>query len=119
MHDLSNPRRQETSMFGIVRINSFDEHKLAAASSDLRDFAGLHASQPGYAGSVTVKLAEGRRLTVNLWDSELDAAAGLSNLRAQVGHVLEPLMAAPSQLIGAGPVDTDLITRNPRRDSAG
>lgn len=106
-------------MFGIVRINSFDEHKLAAATTDLRDFARLHASQPGYAGSVTVKRTEGRRLTVNLWDSELDAATGLSNLRAQVERVLEPLMTAPSQLIGAGPVDTDLTTRKPPRDSTG
>lgn len=106
-------------MFAIVRINSFDEHKLADATTDLRAFARLHASQPGYAGSVTVKLAEGRRLTVNLWDSELHAATGLSNLRAQVGRVLEPVMTAPSQLIGAGPVDTDLITPKPHRDSTG
>jgi len=95
-------------MFAIVRLNTFDEHKLATATGDLHEFGQLHASQPGYAGSLTVAMGEGRQLTVNLWDSEQQAAAALSNLRARVGRALGPLMTAPSQLIGAGLVTTDL-----------
>jgi hypothetical protein len=47
----------------LARIDSFDEHKLAAATAELRELARLHASQPGYTGSVTVQLGEGRQLT--------------------------------------------------------
>ncbi len=101
-------------MYAIVRLNTFDEHKLALAAPDLDQFARLHASQPGYAGSLTVALGQGRRLIINLWDSEQHAVTGLSNLRAQVGRVLEPLMTAPSQLLGAGPVvETDLSDPQP------
>jgi polyisoprenoid-binding protein YceI len=104
----ADPEPSTPTMFAIVRLNTFDEHKLATATGELREFGRLHASQPGYAGSLTVALGEGRHLIVNLWDSERQASAGLSNLRAQVGRALQPLMTAPSQLIGAGPVTTDL-----------
>ena len=65
--------------------------------------------QPGYTGSLTVDLGAGRRLVVNLWEIYQDATAGLNALRPEVERVLEPLMAAPSQLVGVGPVvGTDL-----------
>jgi hypothetical protein len=96
-------------MHAIVRINTFDESRLRDAGAELRAFNRLHAAQPGYAGTLTVDLGFGRRLHVNLWESEVHAAAGLRVLAPEVQHMLEPLMAAPSQLIGTGPVvDMDL-----------
>ena len=103
----ANPEPRVPTMFAIVRLNTFDEDKRATATGELREFGRLHTSQPGYAGSLTVALGDGRHLIVNLWDSERQASAGLSNLRAKVGRALQPLMTAPSQLIGAGPVTTD------------
>ncbi len=99
-------------MHAIVRINTFDESRLRDAAAEVRAFNGLHAAQPGYTGTITADLGSGRRLLVNLWDSETHAMAGLRTLAPEVHRVLEPLMAAPSQLIGTGPVvDTDLSTK--------
>jgi len=61
-------------------------------------------------GTVVVDLHEGRRLILNLWDSEEHSAAALSVLGPDVGRVLNPLMSDPSELIGVGTVTfTDLI----------
>ena len=97
-------------MHAIVRINSFDERRLAGAGETLEAFQRLHARQPGYSGSLTVDLGNGRRLVVNLWESEEDAAAGIAALGPEVQRVLAPLMTLPSQLIGVGNVtDIDLV----------
>ena len=96
-------------MYAIVRINTFDEHKLREAATELDRFQQRHAAQPGYAGSLTVDLGAGRQLVVNLWQTDQDATACLNALGPEVQRVLEPLMTAPSQLVGAGSVvSTDL-----------
>jgi hypothetical protein len=100
-------------MFAIARINSFDQDKLNGAKAELDEFARRHAGQPGYAGSLTVALDDGRHLTVNLWHSEQQAAAALSTLASEVRRVLEPLMTSPSKLLGTGPVETDLLLNAP------
>jgi hypothetical protein len=97
-------------MYAIVRLNTFDEQRLAAAGDELAAFDKLHASQPGYVGNLVVDLGPGRRLVVNLWNSEHDATSALSIVGPEVDRVLTPLMNAPSQVIGTGPVtSTDLI----------
>ncbi len=97
-------------MYAIARINSFDESRLAAAAPRVRSFEKLHAAQPGYRGSLVIDLNDGRRLLVNLWESEQHAFAALSVVGDDVEQVLMPLMSSPSQLLGAGPVvSTDLI----------
>lgn len=97
-------------MYAIVRLNSFDPAKLAASRDRLDQFDGAHASQPGYVGNLLVDLQAGRRLVVNLWQSEEHAATALSILGPQVEQVLLPLMSGPSELIGVGSViSTDLI----------
>jgi hypothetical protein len=100
-------------MFAIVRINTFDPEKFDPQAPEVQAFNRLHASQPGYAGSLSVELGENRRLVVNLWQSERDATAALAALGSEVGRVLEPLMAAPSQLLGAGQVVETDLTRGP------
>ncbi len=63
----------------------------------------LHASQPGYAGSLVID--DGHRLiAVNLWDTEHAAAAARTAIGPQVQRLLEPLMTGPSELIAAGEV---------------
>ena len=67
-------------------------------------------AQPGYVGSVVVDLGEGRRFVLNLWETERRSASAFQVLAPEVGRLLGPLMAAPSQLIGAGPVlSSDLV----------
>jgi hypothetical protein len=98
-------------MYAIVRMNSFDPSKLAGAAPRVDEFQRLHASQRGYAGSILVDLGEGQRLSINLWDSEDDANGALSTLEAEIGRVLVPLMAAPSRVLGAGPVVSSDVAR--------
>lgn len=89
-------------MHAVVRLNTFDPDKLAAA--DLSDFDAAHAAQPGYRGSLVVELEPGRRLVMNLWENEQYSDAARAALGAQVGRLLDPLMTRPSELLGAGPV---------------
>ena len=97
-------------MYAVLRLNSFDPVKLAVSADGLEEFDKIHAAQPGYVGSVVVDLGEGRRFVLNLWETEQHGAAALQVLGPEVGRLLGPLMAAPSQLIGAGPVlSSDLV----------
>ena len=96
-------------MFAIVRLNSFDPVKLAASPA-LEQFDQIHRTQPGYVGSIVVDLQAGRRLVLNLWESEEYSVAALSVVGPEVGRLLEPLMSHPSELVGAGTViSTDLV----------
>ena len=96
-------------MYAVVRLNSFDPVKLADSTS-LEQFDQIHRAQPGYVGTVVVDLQAGRRLALNLWESEEHSAAALSVVGPEVGRLLEPLMSQPSELVGAGTVlSTDLV----------
>ena len=91
-------------MHGVVRLNTFDPSALAAAGERLREFDRSHAAQPGHLGHLLIDLGEGRRIAVNLWRSREDGDAALTALGPEVQRLLEPLMTAPSALLGAGPV---------------
>ncbi len=90
-------------MYAIVRHYPYDTTKRGGQDRALAEVQALHASQPGYAGSLVID--DGHRLiAVNLWDTEQAAAAGRVAIGPQVQHLLEPLMAGPSELIAAGEV---------------
>jgi hypothetical protein len=99
-------------MYAIIRKNIYDATKLAQAGPALAEFQALHAAQPGYAGSIDIDTAGGQRIVVNLWQSEQDARAGQTVLVPHVQRLLEPLMAAPSQLVGSGQVAASDLTRH-------
>ncbi len=106
-------------MYAVVRELRYDAAKLSGASGQLEEFQRLHASQPGYIGSLSVEAGQGRRVVVNLWQSEAQAFAGRAALEPAVRRLVEPLLAAPAQLLGAGPVvDNDLVhMHGPRKDN--
>jgi hypothetical protein len=90
-------------MYAILRQYTYDIAMIAHAEEALTVAQGLHAAQPGYAGSIVV--ADGQRfIAVNLWRTEDDASAGRGTIGAQVQRLLKPLMTAPSQLLAAGEV---------------
>jgi hypothetical protein len=101
-------QHQEKLMYAIVRQYTYDPATIARAGQALAAAQGLHAAQPGYAGSIVAD--DGQHfIAVNLWQSEHHAAAGRAAIGTQVQRLLEPLMATPSQLLGAGEVvATDL-----------
>jgi hypothetical protein len=88
----------------VMRVNSFDPGKLAEGREQLEEFNRLHAAQPGFLGSVTVDLGEGRQFVLNLWDSEEHRLSGLDALGPAVERLVNPLLAKPSELVGFGPV---------------
>jgi hypothetical protein len=91
-------------MYAVLRLNSFAPDKLAESPDNLQEFDRIHASQPGYAGSIVVDLGSGRRFMVNLWQSEDASKAAFERLIPEVDRLLTPLLSAPSEFIGAGPV---------------
>jgi hypothetical protein len=91
-------------MHAVVRLNSFDPHLLANAGDDLAEFDAAHAAQPGYLGSLVVELEPGRRLVLNVWESEQHSDAARAALGPVVARLLNPLLVRPSQLLGTGPV---------------
>jgi hypothetical protein len=91
-------------MYGVLRLNPFDPDKLAESADQLEEFDRLHASQPGFAGSIVVDLGSGRRFMVNLWQNEDASKAAFERLMPEVDRLLTPLLSEPSEFIGAGPV---------------
>ncbi len=96
-------------MYAIVRESTYDPAKVAKGRAQLDEFQAQHSRLPGYGGTIVVDTGNGRWLTVNLWETEDQAAAALPAMIPVVQRFLEPIMAGPSRLIGSGPVAlTDL-----------
>lgn len=91
-------------MYAVVRVNTWDNAKRAAAAGDVAEFDRIHTEQPGFLGSLVVDLGDGCNAILNFWKSQEHATAALPVVGAAVRRLLEPLMAEPSQLIGAGDV---------------
>ena len=99
-------------MYAVLRLNTFDPALLAKSTDRVQEFDREHMAQPGYAGSVVVDLGGGRRFALNLWASEQHSDAALAILGPEVQRLLIPLMSAPSQLIGVGPVLTSDLSKS-------
>lgn len=91
-------------MYAIVRESTYRQGELERGRERLDEFQELHAAQPGYAGTLVIEVDPDRWVSVNLWDSEADAAAALPKMVPVVRRLLEPMMAAPSAIVGAGRV---------------
>ncbi|HJQ86741.1 MAG TPA: hypothetical protein VJ820_04675 [Propionibacteriaceae bacterium] len=103
----------------MVRLNSFDPINLAGSAAP-EQFDQIHRTQPGYVGTIVVDLQAGRRLVLNLWESEEDSAAALSVVGPKSVRLLEPFMSHASELVGAGTViSTDLVPRSRICSTAG
>jgi uncharacterized protein (DUF924 family) len=94
-------------MYLVARDNTFDPERLAQNAANLAEFQAAHAAQDGYQGSVTADFGNGRQLTITLWRSKDDAEAARVALAPTIGEALQPLMAAPSTLVGVGEVIFD------------
>jgi pimeloyl-ACP methyl ester carboxylesterase len=100
-------------MHAIVRENAYDPGKLARGQRDMDEFRAVHSAQRGYLGSIEVDAGSGKWFVVNVWDSPEAASAALPRMVPVVRRTLDPLMAGPSKLLGAGPVvATDLVRRS-------
>ena len=104
-------------MYAVVRDNQYDPVKLAQGQTGLDEFQALHDRQPGSLGTLVVDAGNGRWITINVWESQEQAMAALPGLIPEVERLIEPVLAAPSQLIVAGPVRVDTLLRHRQRAS--
>ncbi len=99
-------------MYAIVRYDHYEPGRLAEATDALARSRKLHTAQAGYAGSLVVEIRPGESLTINLWNSELDAAAGRMAIGGEVNRIMSGILVAPSEVLGVGNVvATDLTLR--------
>ncbi len=91
-------------MHAVVRETRYPAEKPVHETNEFPEFEKIHSTQPGYHGSVVVNVGQGRFLTVTLWETEEEMAAARRTLEPIVERLLDPLMSAPSQLLGTGPV---------------
>jgi hypothetical protein len=73
-------------------------------SPQFKEFQALHARQPGYEGSFVIDAGDCCMFSLTLWQTAHHAAAARVVLEPVVRRALNPLMTAPSRLLGTGPV---------------
>jgi deazaflavin-dependent oxidoreductase (nitroreductase family) len=103
-----------TPLYAVVRDNQYDPNKLAQGQRPLDQFQAFHDRQTGSLGTLVVDAGNDRWITSNVWESEEQAIAALPGLVPEVQRLIEPLLAAPSQLIVAGPVRVDTLVGRAR-----
>lgn len=91
-------------MYAVFRETHYAEGEPIQDTPQYRAFHQAHAERPGYVGTVVTDVGGGRLLTVTLWQTGDDMRAARAALGPVVGQLLEPLMTAPSILLGTGRV---------------
>jgi hypothetical protein len=101
-------------LYAVVRDNQYDPSKLAEGQAALDEFQALHDRQVGSLGTLIIDAGNDRWITINVWESQEQAMAALPGLVPEVERLIEPVLAAPSQLIVAGPVRVDTLLNRER-----
>ena len=98
-------------MYAVFRENTYPADLELNEDPNFREFQQKHAEQSGYMGTVVTDTGAGRYLSITLWATEADMKAAREALGFVVGRLLDPLMTAPSKLLGTGRVIVnDVIT---------
>jgi hypothetical protein len=98
-------------MYAVVRNNLYVPARLAQGEAQMQAFQDLHARQPGYRGNLVIDAGGGRLITLTLWESREHADAAIPRLIPHIERLLEPMMAAESELVGTGEVIVDDLTQ--------
>lgn len=100
-------------MYAVLRETKYAPDQPIHGRSEFKEFQTAHAQRRGYQGTVVAEVGGGRYLTVTLWETAEDMAAAREALEPVVQRLLDPLMSAPSKLLGTGPVVVnDLVPRD-------
>jgi hypothetical protein len=100
-------------MHAVFRETTYAAGRPIQDSPAFREFQAAHAQRRGYRGTLVTDVGGGRYLTVTLWETADDMAAAREALGPVVQRLLEPLMTAPSQLFGTGPVVVNDMVAEP------
>jgi hypothetical protein len=91
-------------MHAVFREAKYPADLAIEQTPQFQEFHKTHAARPGYVGTVVAHLDEARYLQVTLWQTEKDMHAAREALTPVVERLLNPLMRAPSVLLGTGRV---------------
>ena len=91
-------------MHAVIREAPYATDNPVHDSPQFKEFQALRARQPGYEGTFVIDAGDGRTFTVTLWQTAQHAIAVRVVVEPVVRRVLNPLMIAPSRLLGVGPV---------------
>lgn len=91
-------------MYAVVRETTYPMDTSLRDRPEFKAFQDAHSALRGYRGTVVTHVGSGRYITVTLWETRDDMNAARDAIGPDVGKLIEPLMTAPSQLIGTGEV---------------
>lgn len=91
-------------MYAVFRETHYAPDQTITESQEFRSFQEAHAGRRGYRGTLVAEVGGGRLLTVTLWETADDMNAARRALGPVVQELLNPLMTAPSALLGTGRV---------------
>ena len=91
-------------MYAVVRETTYPADTPLGDRPEFQAFQEAHSALRGYRGTVVTHVGVGRFITVTLWETPDDMAAAREAIGPAVGQLIEPLMTAPSVLIGTGEV---------------
>lgn len=91
-------------MYAVFRETYYPVDINIKETKEFNEFQEKHTEQPGYMGTIVTHVAEGRHLTVTLWETKEDMNNARKALEQIVTKLLNPIMTSPAKLIGTGPV---------------
>lgn len=91
-------------MYAVIRETTYPPDTPLAERPEFKAFQDKHAALPGYRGTIVTDLGHGRHITVTLWDTAEHMNAARDAVGPVVRALIEPLMTAPTKLLGTGEV---------------
>jgi len=98
-------------MHAVIRETNYTPEKPIYQSEAFKEFQQAHADLKGYQGTIVVEIEPGRFITLTVWKSTEEMAAGLQAMGPVVQRTLNPLLKSPAKLIGTGPVVVNDLTQ--------
>ena len=91
-------------MYAVIRETTYPPDAPLAERPEFKASQDRHAALPGYRGTIVTDLGSGRHITVTLWDTADHMNAARDAVGPTVRELIEPLMTAPTKLLGTGEV---------------
>jgi hypothetical protein len=98
-------------MLAVIRETTYPLDAPLAERPEFKAFQDKHAALAGYLGTIVTHVGNGRHVTVTLWDTAEHMDAARDAIGPAVKALIEPIMTAPTKLLGTGEVAyADIIT---------
>lgn len=91
-------------MYAVIRETTYPVDRPIAERAEFQAFQDKHAALPGYLGIVVTDVGDGRHITLTLWDTPEHMNAARNAIGPAVEALIQPIMTAPTKLLGTGEV---------------